>query len=127
VRLDIAFRPNRPRVLGDVVQLQQVLLNVLINAAEAMTAVPEPRELHIATGGHEADVVTVTIRDNGAGVDASQLEHIFERFVTSKPEGLGMGLSISRSIIHAHGGRMWATPNTDRGLTIHIELPCLDD
>jgi two-component system sensor kinase FixL len=67
------------------------------------------------------------VSDTGPGVAPSELEHIFERFVTSKPQGMGMGLSISRSIITAHGGRMWATPNPGRGLTVHIELPSMED
>jgi two-component system sensor kinase FixL len=85
-----------------------------------------PRELRVEMTAREETVLSVAVSDTGPSVPVSELEHIFERFVTSKAEGLGMGLSISRSIIKAHGGRMWATRNTDRGLTMHIELPCLD-
>ena len=126
IRLELALDAQGQRVLGDVVQLQQVLLNVLVNAAEAMRDAPHPRHLRLATNAVEPAILTITLRDSGPGVDASELEHIFDRFVTSKPDGLGMGLSISRSIVKAHGGRMWATRNTHRGLTVHIELPCLE-
>jgi PAS domain S-box-containing protein len=126
VRLEVALMPGAPRVLGDVVQLQQVVLNVVINAAEAMAKEAEPRDLRIEMAVRESDIITITVSDSGKGVEASELEHIFERFVTSKPEGLGMGLPISRSIVEAHGGRLWATRNPGRGLTLHLELPCLE-
>jgi signal transduction histidine kinase len=114
-----------PRVAADIVQLQQVLLNVLLNAGEAMAGEPGPHELYIETSAREPGIVAITIRDSGQGVPPVELEHIFERFITTKPDGLGMGLSISRSIVEAHGGRIWATANADRGLTMHVELPCL--
>jgi C4-dicarboxylate-specific signal transduction histidine kinase len=126
VRLEVVLERGAPRVLGDLVQLQQVLLNVLVNAAEAMAREAGPRDLRVATEAREPGVLSITVRDSGVGVATGELEHIFERFVSSKSEGLGMGLSISRSIIEAHGGRIWATRNPDRGLTIHIELPCLE-
>jgi two-component system, LuxR family, sensor kinase FixL len=126
VELEVALPPAVPRVLGDIVQLQQVVLNVLINAGEAMTEAAAPRRLRVALAAHEPGLLALAIRDSGVGVPAAELEHIFDRFVTSKPEGLGMGLSISRSIIEAHGGRIWATRNPDRGLTLHVEVPCLE-
>ena len=126
VQLETSLQVAAPRVLGDIVQLQQVVLNVLVNAAEAMTDDDTPRRLSIELSACEAGVLLLTARDSGRGVAASRLEQIFDRFVTSKPDGLGMGLSISRSIIEAHGGRIWATGNPDRGLTVHIELPCLE-
>ena len=126
VRVRLSMLPHPPRVLGDVVQLQQVLLNVFVNAGEAMGGTGHPRELRVEMSAREPTVLSIAVCDTGPSVPVSELEHIFERFVTSKAEGLGMGLSISRSIIKAHGGRMWATRNPDRGLTIHIELPCLD-
>ncbi len=125
VELEVTLHPGAPRVLGDIVQLQQVLLNVLVNAGEAMTD-EAPRRLRVELSAPEAGVLLLTITDSGRGVASAELEHIFDRFVTTKPEGLGMGLSISRSIIEAHGGRIWATPNPDRGLTVRIELPCLE-
>lgn len=124
--LELALPPHTPRVLGDVVQLEQVILNVLVNAAEAMTDEAHARVLRIETDARESGILTITVRDSGKGAEASELEHIFDRFVTSKADGLGMGLSTSRSIVKAHGGRMWATRNMGHGLTMHIELPSLE-
>jgi PAS domain S-box-containing protein len=112
------------RVSGDPIQLQQVLLNVLLNAREAIAITEEgPREIVIETAGHQPGGVAISIRDTGIGVKDPDLEHIFEHFVSSKPGGLGMGLAISRSIVQAHGGHIWAAANPDRGLTVHVELP----
>jgi PAS domain S-box-containing protein len=127
VRVHVSLPHDPPRVRGDVVQLQQVILNVVVNAAEAMAGTVHPRELRITASALEPGILSITVSDTGPGVAASELEHIFERFVSTKPDGLGMGLSISRSIIKAHGGRMWATRNPDRGLTMHIELPYIED
>jgi C4-dicarboxylate-specific signal transduction histidine kinase len=124
--LELALPPDTPRVLGDVVQLEQVILNVLLNAAEAMTDEAHARVLRIEADARESGILTITVRDSGRGAEASELEHIFDRFVTSKADGLGMGLSTSRSIVKAHGGRMWATRNMGHGLTMHIELPSLE-
>jgi C4-dicarboxylate-specific signal transduction histidine kinase/ABC-type uncharacterized transport system substrate-binding protein len=124
VRLELALPSDAPRVLGDVVQLQQVILNLILNACEAMGADADRRELGIELAAREEGILTVTVRDSGKAVEEGELERIFERFVTTKPEGLGMGLSISRSIVETHGGRIWATRNPDRGLTMHVELPC---
>src|SRR5262249_30874488 len=116
--------PALPPVLGDPVQLQQVLLNVLVNAAEAVAAAEAgPREIRIATRFRAPELVEVTVADTGVGVKGDP-EHIFARFYTSKPDGLGMGLPISRSIVQAHGGRIWAVGNEGRGITVHVELPC---
>ena len=114
-----------PPVLGDPVQLRQVMLNVIVNAAEAITqAADDLREIRIETSQPERGRIAITIRDSGAGVESSELERIFGHFVSTKPQGLGMGLAISRSIVQAHAGRIWATRNPDRGLTFHIDLPC---
>jgi len=110
-------------VLGDVVQLQQVILNVVVNACEAL-ADDDLRDVSIETTRLDPGALEITVEDTGRGVEESKLERIFDRFITSKAGGLGMGLSISRSIIQAHGGRIWATRNKDRGLTMHIEIPC---
>jgi C4-dicarboxylate-specific signal transduction histidine kinase len=120
----LSLSPARPSVLGDPVQLQQVALNVLVNACDALAAVDGTREVSVVTAQPEPGLVEICVRDTGIGVKETELERIFERFVTTKPEGLGMGLSISRSIVEAHGGRIWASGNADRGLTVHIELPC---
>ena len=107
VRTELAG--NLPRVLGDRVQLQQVVLNLLLNGLEAMhTVVGRPRELVIRTEREATDRVRVDVRDSGSGIDPELAKRMFEAFYTSKPGGLGMGLSISRSIVEQHGGRLWA-------------------
>jgi PAS domain S-box-containing protein len=120
--LDLA--PDLPPVQGDRIQLQQVILNLLLNALEAIkqaaTAAPE---IHLKTGQESPDFITVSLKDNGKGLPAEELERIFEPFWTGKAEGLGLGLSISRSIILAHGGRLWAKANADRGATFLFTLP----
>jgi PAS domain S-box-containing protein len=115
--------PRLPMVSGDSIQLQQVLLNLLVNASEALALTTEgPREITIETSRLRPRVVAIAIRDTGIGVKDGDVERIFQRFVSSKPDGLGMGLSISRSIVEAHGGTIRATANADRGLTLHVEL-----
>lgn len=115
-------------VLGDDVQLRQVVINILLNAADAIAAAGDgPREICIRTKRSGMQQVVVEIRDSGTGVDEDRLEQMFEHFVSSKPGGLGMGLAISRSIVAAHGGRMWATRNDGRGLTLHVQLPVAAD
>lgn len=126
IELDVSLQSSLPRVVGDIVQLQQVVLNVLVNAAEAMSEEGGARPLRVEAAPGDPGIIALTIRDAGVGVEASELERMFERFRTTKRDGLGMGLSISRSIIEAHGGRIWATQNAERGLSIHIELPALD-
>ncbi len=112
-----------PRVQGDRVQLQQVLLNLTINAIEAMRdAGEEERELLISTR-NEPDGVSVEVRDSGPGFAPAALERVFEAFYTTKPGGLGLGLSICRSIIEAHNGRLWASPNVPRGAIFHFIAP----
>jgi signal transduction histidine kinase len=117
-----------PAVSGDPVQLEQVLLNVVLNAREAIGAITKgPRRITIEARRNGPDRVILDVADTGRGVKDAELEHIFEHFVSTKPKGLGMGLAISRSIVNAHGGRIWATANSDRGLTMHIELPCFSE
>ena len=112
-----------PRVQGDRVQLQQVLLNLIINAIEAMRDVgEEERELLIGTR-NEPDGVSVEVRDSGPGFAPAVIERVFEPFYTTKPEGMGMGLSICRSIIEAHGGRLWAIPCEPRGALFQFTIP----
>src|SRR5215471_10689398 len=111
-------------IQGDRVELQQVVLNLIINAVEALSAVSEgSRELVITTGKGEPDGVLVVVRDSGPGLSSPCLERIFEAFYTTKPGGLGMGLSICRSIIEAHGGRLWATAAQPQGATFQFTLP----
>ena len=113
-----------PVVEADRVQLQQVLLNLIVNALEAMGAANEgPRELLISTAKVESGSVLVAVQDSGPGLEAAMLERVFESFYTTKPTGLGLGLSICRSIIEAHGGRLWARTNQRRGATFQFTLP----
>lgn len=110
-------------VLGDRVQLQQVILNLVMNGVEAMTSVTDrPRELFISSGEHESDKVLIGVRDSGEGIDQQALEKIFDAFYTTKSQGMGMGLAISRSIVEDHGGRLWASSNNGSGATFHFTL-----
>ena len=126
IALTLRCPPELPAVSGDGTQLQQVVLNLLINACEAMAADEGPRELVVAVHAHEGGGIELTVEDSGPGLKEPERERIFEPFVTTKPAGLGMGLSISRSIIHAHGGRIWVACNPDRGITAHVELPAAE-
>ncbi len=113
-----------PLIQGDRVQLQQVVLNLIINAAEAMSGASDgPRELLISTGTSDTGDVRVAVRDSGPGLTPAALERLFEPFYTTKPGGLGLGLSICRSIIEAHGGRLWVSANVPRGATFQFTLP----
>jgi len=111
-------------VTGDRVQLQQVLLNLVMNGLEAMSTITDrPRELLITSRNADQDFAEVTIHDSGIGLDPDESARVFDAFYTTKPTGMGMGLSISRSIIHAHGGRLWATANDGPGTTFHFTVP----
>jgi len=110
-------------VQGDRVQLQQVVLNLILNAVEAMGSVEEgARALSISTD-QDCTGVLVAVGDSGPGIDPAHLERVFEAFYTTKSGGTGMGLSICRSIIHGHGGRLWAEANAPRGATFQFALP----
>jgi PAS domain S-box-containing protein len=114
-----------PLIQGDRVQLQQVMLNLIINAVEAMSGVEEgSRELLISSAKAEFGGVLVAVRDSGPGLPPATLEHLFDAFYTTKSGGMGIGLSICRSIIEAHGGRVWATSNAPRGAVFQLNLPC---
>ena len=111
-------------VEGDRVQLQQVVLNLILNAVEAMPSIETgPRELLISTEQNQTNGVLVAVRDSGPGIDPEHIERVFEAFYTTKPSGMGMGLSICRSIIDAHGGRLWAEANELRGAVFQFTLP----
>jgi C4-dicarboxylate-specific signal transduction histidine kinase len=113
-----------PCVTADRVQLQQVLLNLTVNAIDAMKPVTHrPRVLRILTKAQEGSAVLVAVQDSGVGLSPKQKEHLFETFYTTKPGGLGMGLSICRSIIEGHGGRLWAEPNEGPGVTFQFTIP----
>jgi two-component system sensor kinase FixL len=110
-------------ISGDRNQLQQVLLNLFINGCDAMAGHGAPRRLLVRTQEVANGNVEISVSDGGAGIPSADLERIFEPFVTTKSNGLGLGLVICRSIVEAHGGRLWATNNADRGATLHCELP----
>jgi signal transduction histidine kinase len=113
-----------PPVLGDRIQLQQVVINLLMNGAEAMASITDrPREIVIRSQQDEARQVHVAVRDSGIGIDSKTAERLFSAFFTTKPSGMGMGLSISRSIIRAHGGRLWVSANADHGATFQFTVP----
>jgi PAS domain S-box-containing protein len=119
-----ALGEGLPPIEADRVQLQQVVLNLIINAVQAMGAVAQgPRALFIATSPAEPNGVLVAVKDSGPGLDPESLERLFDSFYTTKPGGLGMGLSICRSIIEAHGGRLWVTANLPQGAIFHFTMP----
>jgi signal transduction histidine kinase len=124
VTLRMKLADDLAPVLGDRVQLQQVLLNLVMNGVEAMSPVGERlRELVITTHDGEGDDVRVAVKDSGTGLDAQSMERIFDAFYTTKSRGMGMGLSISRSIVQNHGGRLWAAANDGPGTTFQFTLP----
>ncbi len=128
VALTAQLLSDLPPISGDRIQLQQVILNLIINASEAISGVSEgPREVLVGSANDDPDGVLVTVRDSGPGLNAEQLDHLFDAFYTTKPDGLGMGLAISYSIIEAHGGRLWATPNIPRGAVFQFTLPADGD
>jgi NO-binding membrane sensor protein with MHYT domain len=113
-----------PAVLGDRIQLQQVVVNLVINGVDAMATISDrPREIVIQSQPHETSEVLVAVRDSGVGIDSESTDRLFNAFYTTKPSGMGMGLSISRSIIMAHGGRLWASPNADHGAAFQFTVP----
>jgi PAS domain S-box-containing protein len=126
VRAELA--DELPPVVGDRVQLQQVILNLLLNAADAMSGIDDrPRQMVIRTERAESETVSLTVQDVGVGLDAESAEKLFEAFYTTKSEGMGIGLSISRSIIDNHGGRLWARPNDGPGVSFTFSVPCTAD
>jgi C4-dicarboxylate-specific signal transduction histidine kinase len=124
VRLQTRLADDLPLVPADRVQLQQVIMNLLVNAIEAMSRIGDgSRELTIASGKDDASAVFVEVQDTGPGIDPADLDRLFQSFYTTKPDGIGMGLAISRSIAEAHGGRLSAAPNQPRGAVFRLTLP----
>jgi signal transduction histidine kinase len=122
LRMELALA--LPMILGDRVQLQQVIINLVMNGIEAMQSVTDrPRELAIRSRQDETRQVLVTVRDCGVGISAENADRLFNAFFTTKSAGMGMGLSICRSIIESHGGRLWATANIPNGATFQFTLP----
>jgi signal transduction histidine kinase len=124
VRLQTRLADDLSLVPADRVQLQQVIMNLLVNAVEAMSSVDDrSHELTIASGRDDANAVLVEVQDTGPGIDPADLDRLFQSFYTTKPDGIGMGLAISRSIIEAHGGRLKAAPNQPHGAVFRFTLP----
>ena len=123
VTLQMELAIDLPQILGNRVQLQQVILNLVMNGIEAMSAVTDrSRDLLIRSCKYESDEVLVAAQDSGIGIDSQNLEKIFDAFYTTKSQGMGMGLAISRSIVESHGGRLWAVPNIGPGATFQFTL-----
>jgi C4-dicarboxylate-specific signal transduction histidine kinase len=126
--LETDFAEHLSPVSGDRVQLQQVILNLLLNAADAMSGIEDrPRTLRVRTEMHGGDHVKVLVQDAGVGLDPRAMEKLFEAFYTTKAQGLGIGLAISRSIIESHKGKLWAMPNEGPGATFGFSIPCATD
>jgi signal transduction histidine kinase len=132
VTLRTGLAAGLPPIAGDPVQLQQVLVNLIMNAIEATAARGEgPRELLVTSEElviseeDGSDRIVVGVRDSGVGIDSENMDRLFEPFFTTKATGMGMGLSISRSVIERHGGRLWAAPNEGAGATFRFSLPVL--
>jgi signal transduction histidine kinase len=123
-RVETSLSSNLDSVIGDRVQLQQVVLNLIMNGIEAMAdSMHEQRLLTVRSTNDEPGYVLVAVEDSGSGLDRTQMDRLFEAFFTTKPEGMGMGLAICRSIIDAHGGRLWASPNLPSGAVFQFTLP----
>jgi signal transduction histidine kinase len=124
VELQTELAIDLPPAMGDRVQLQQVIVNLALNGIEAMGGVIDrPRRLVIRSESQNAEELLVAVRDSGVGIDPKAFKRIFDAFFTTKAQGMGMGLSICRSIVEAHGGRLWASANSDYGATLQFTLP----
>ena len=121
VRVDLPA--DLPRIMGDRMQLQQVLMNLIVNSIDAMKEVDGVRELAVKSQRTEKHEVLVSVSDTGVGLAPQQADQIFNAFFTTKPYGTGMGLSISRSIVDSHGGRLWAADNSPHGASFYFALP----
>jgi signal transduction histidine kinase len=124
LRLDLAS--ELPLVLGDRVQLEQVMINLLLNGIQAMASVRDrPRQLLIRSRPHDVNHVVITVQDSGKGIDPDHIDRLFNAFFTTKVDGMGIGLSICRSIIEAHGGLIWCSRNSGRGAAFYFALPAM--
>jgi signal transduction histidine kinase len=122
VRMELADK--LPRVTGDPLLLHQVMVNLLLNASHAMSGIEDrPRRLVVATARDAADRALASVQDNGVGIDPDGKDRLFEAFYTSKSNGMGIGLAVSRAIIESHRGRLWAKPNRGPGATFSFSIP----
>jgi two-component system, LuxR family, sensor kinase FixL len=128
IRLQTRLADDLPLVPADRVQVQQVIMNLIVNAIEAMAGIGDrPRELTIASREDDANTVFVEVQDTGPGIDPADLDRLFQSFYTTKRDGIGMGLAISRSIVEAHGGTLSAAPNRPHGATFQFTVPARAD
>jgi C4-dicarboxylate-specific signal transduction histidine kinase len=123
ILVETELATDLPQVMGDRVQLQQVLMNLMLNGMDAMKDVDGTRELAIKSQRAESEQVLVSVSDTGVGLPPQQVDQIFKAFFTTKPHGTGMGLSISRSIVESHGGRLWVAENSPRGASFYFTIP----
>jgi len=121
LRTDLAS--DVPLIFGDRVQLQQVMLNLMLNAIDAMSGTDPPRDLLVTSARGESNEALVTVRDSGSGLGEKSLDRLFEAFYTTKAQGMGIGLAVSRTIVQTHGGLLWAQPNEPRGAAFAFTLP----
>jgi PAS domain S-box-containing protein len=128
VAAQVELAPGLPAIKADRVQLQQVLLNLVMNACDAMSGCPVgARDLVVRTGPAGGEGVCISIADHGAGIAPDKLDRVFEPFFTTKPQGMGLGLAVCRTIISAHGGKLWVANNPDQGATFHVVLPVAEE
>lgn len=123
ISISADLAPEVHMTLGDIVQVRQVLMNLMLNGIDAMKEADGNRELTIKSEEDDNGQIRISISDTGVGLQPHQLEQVFNTFFTTKPQGLGMGLPISRSIVESHGGRLWASANPQRGATFQFTLP----
>jgi signal transduction histidine kinase len=123
ISIHTELAPELPKVSADRVQLQQVLMNLMLNGIEAISEGRVAGHLTIKSQQNPEDQVLISVSDSGIGLPPERADKVFDAFFTTKPQGTGMGLSISRSIIESHGGRLWGTGNSDRGATFQFSLP----
>jgi two-component system sensor kinase FixL len=123
ISVQIQVSPSVRRVVGDSIQLQQCILNLVMNAFDAIEVKSDRRDVTIKVAPEKTGWIALSVSDTGAGIDPTVANRLFEPFVTTKSEGMGLGLLVSRSIVESHGGRIWATPNPDCGATFAFTLP----
>ena len=123
IAIRIELGEDLPKVMADSLQIQQVIMNLIMNGIDAMKDVDQPRAITIGSQSAEDQLLTISVSDTGIGLPQQQADKIFDAFFTTKPQGIGLGLRISRTIIEAHGGRLWATHNTPKGASFYFTLP----